>query len=122
MPSACSGVVRPVGGTQHHIYVLLKINNVWYVRDKSNCVDCQMELNNWVLRRIQAGAMPCEFYEVPWKLLEDDGKSVTTSYDRGNLKAFDYSKYHKHNRIVLRMRGEWDGDHIRCKVPDSRLP
>jgi hypothetical protein len=87
-----------------HFFVLVKINNLWYVRDYSNNIQTQQELCSW-LRDHHAyarGLYACS--HLPFK---KKGDGLLCNNDDENYRPLNLNLYTIHNRIVLNMRGLW---------------
>jgi len=90
--------------TGNHMAVMVKINNIWYVRCHSNNVETQRELNGWFEDR-------CLF-----QIKGDPAYLPITKTTKGfniefngveNLIPFKINPYFNHNQIVLTARNEW---------------
>ena len=90
--------------TGNHMAVMVKINNVWYIRSHANYVEEQRELNGYFTdRRL-------------FKIKGNPSYLPITKTEKGfqvsfngveNLTPFKLNHYFAHNRIVLTARNEW---------------
>ena len=90
--------------TGNHMAVMVKINNVWYIRSHANNVQEQRELNGYFEDRplFKIKGNPSYLQETKTE------KGFQVSFTGlANLKPFKLNPYFNHNKIVLTARNEW---------------
>jgi len=88
----------------NHMAVMVKINNVWYVRCHSNCIEQQRELNGWFQDRRHFKLIGKPSY-LPYSM---EGNQITLHLDGvEKFIPFKINPYFNHNKIVLTARNEW---------------
>ena len=90
--------------TGHHMAVMVKINNVWYIRSHANHVEEQRELNGYFQDR-RLFKIKGNPYYLPITKTEQ-GLNVSFT-GLANLTPFKLNPYFYHNKIVLTARNEW---------------
>ena len=90
--------------TGNHMALMVKINNVWYIRSHANNVQEQRELNGYFTDRRLFKIKGNPSY-LPLTKTE---KGFQVSFNGvENLTPFKLNHYFAHNRIVLTARNEW---------------
>ena len=88
----------------NHMAVMVKINNVWYVRSHANCIEEQRELNSYFTDRCHFKLIANPSY-LPYNM---EGNKISLYFDDvKNLIPFKINPYFNHNKIVLTARNEW---------------
>ena len=89
----------------NHFFVLVKINNLWYVRDYSNNIQTQQEFVGWLRDHptYVRGTYACSHLPVIKK-----GDQHICHNRKENYRPINLDLYCDHNQIVLTLRGLWE--------------
>ena len=90
--------------TGNHMAVMVKINNVWYIRSHANNVQEQRELNGYFEDRHLFKIKGNPYY-LPITKTEQGFQVSFNGVE--SLKPFELNPYFNHNKIVLNARNEW---------------
>ena len=88
----------------HHYTILVKINNIWYVRDDTNYIQEQRNLYEYFNDRDSMNLL--KFKEKIILVTKNEGKNFQIDFDEYRERDFPIMTYCYHNIIVKNLRGE----------------